>query len=90
MIKWSYNEEITAEEFIRRVQPIVCDPVSVMMEVETSSALEREDYYCDGDMWLSDYSKLVSAFWHLKNAVDNMDNEEDTLEMLSKMDKQNG
>tara|TARA_R110002072_G_scaffold205590_1_gene363469 strand:- start:85 stop:318 length:234 start_codon:yes stop_codon:yes gene_type:complete len=77
MIKWSYDEEITAEEFIRRIQPIVCDPVSVMME-------------CDGDMWLSDYSKLVSAFWHLKNAVDNMDNEEDTLEMLSKMDKQNG
>ena len=77
MIKWSYDEEITAEEFIRRIQPIVCDPVSTLME-------------CDGDMWLSDYSKLVSAFWHLKNAVDNMDNEEDTLEMLSKMDKQNG
>jgi len=76
MIKWSYDEEITAEEFIRRIQPIVCDPVSTLME-------------CDGDMWLSDYSKLVSAFWHLKNAVDNMNKEEDTLEMLSKMDEQN-
>jgi len=76
MIKWSYDEEITAEEFIRRIQPIVCDPVSTLME-------------CDGDMWLSDYSKLVSAFWRLKNAVDNMDKEEDTLEMLSKMDEQN-
>ena len=76
MIKWSYDEEITAEEFIRRIQPIVCDPVSTLME-------------CDGDMWLSDYSKLVSAFWRLKNAVDNMNKEEDTLEMLSKMDEQN-
>jgi hypothetical protein len=43
---------------------MVCDPIEVMME-------------CDGDMWMSDYSKLVSAFWRLKNATDKMaeDNE---------------
>tara|TARA_R110002020_G_scaffold131776_5_gene294514 strand:- start:6633 stop:6836 length:204 start_codon:yes stop_codon:yes gene_type:complete len=59
-IQWSHDEKITAEEFIKRIQPLVCDPVEVMME-------------CDGDMWMSDYSKLVSAFWRLKNATDSMD-----------------
>ena len=60
MVKWSHNEEITAEEFIKRIQPMVCDPVSTLME-------------CDGDMWMSDYSKLVTAFWRLTNAVEEMD-----------------
>lgn len=77
MIKWSHDEEITAEEFIKRLKPMVCGPVSTLME-------------CDGDMWMSDYSKLVSAFWHLKNAVDNMANEEDTLEMLYEMGDKDG
>lgn len=77
MIKWSHNEEITAEEFIKRLKPMVCDPVSTLME-------------CDGDMWMSDYNKLVSAFWHLKNAVKGMAEEEDTLEMLYEMGEKHG
>jgi hypothetical protein len=60
MVKWSHNEEITAEEFIKRIKPMVCDPVSTMIE-------------CDGDMWLSDYQKLVSAFYRLTSAVEEMD-----------------
>lgn len=69
MVKWSHNsrhnapwqhEEITAEEFIKRIKPMVCDPVSTMLE-------------CDGDMWLSDYQKLVSAFFRLTSAVEEMD-----------------
>tara|TARA_R100000995_G_scaffold32427_1_gene14594 strand:- start:744 stop:947 length:204 start_codon:yes stop_codon:yes gene_type:complete len=59
LIQWAHDEQITAEEFIKRIQPMVCDPIEVMME-------------CDGDMWMSDYSKLVSAFWRLKNATDKM------------------
>ena len=71
MIKWLHNEEITAEEFIRRIAPMVCEPVSTLME-------------CDGDMWMSDYNKLVSVYWRLNNAVDSMDEEADTMDMLSK------
>ena len=26
MYKWNYNEEVTAEEFIKRLIPLVCDP----------------------------------------------------------------
>ena len=65
LIKWSHDEEITAEEFIKRIQPMVCEPVSTLME-------------CDGDMWMSDYSKLVSAFWRLTNAVKAMDKTEES------------
>ena len=74
MIKWSHDEEITAEEFIKRLKPMVCDPVSTLME-------------CDGDMWMSDYNKLVSVYWRLNNAVDSMDEEAATLDMLSRTGK---
>lgn len=59
LIQWAHDEQITAEEFIKRIEPMVCEPVSTLME-------------CDGDMWMSDYQKLVSAFWRIKNAVEVM------------------
>jgi hypothetical protein len=64
LIKWSHDEVITAGEFIKRIQPMVCEPVSTLME-------------CDGDMWMSDYSKLVSAYWRLRNVVEEMDKTEE-------------
>jgi hypothetical protein len=46
--KWSYEEEITAEEFLMRLVPLVNGPVQMMWE-------------CDGDMFMSDYAKLDAA-----------------------------
>jgi hypothetical protein len=31
----------------------------------------------DGDMWLSDYSKLVDAFWKIDNAVNKIQKEKE-------------
>ncbi len=62
MLNWEYNVELTPEEFIMRLKPLVCEPVNNLME-------------CDGDMWMSDYSKLVNAFWKLNNAVKKMEEE---------------
>jgi hypothetical protein len=64
MLNWEYNVEITPEEFIMRLKPLVCDPVSNLMEF-------------DGDMWLSDYSKLVDAFWKIDNAVNKIQKEKE-------------
>ena len=50
---WSYNEEITAEEFIKRLLPLVEGPVQMLWE-------------CDGDMFMSDYHKLAQAASHLR------------------------
>jgi hypothetical protein len=64
MLNWEYNVEITPEEFIMRLKPLVCNPVSTLMEY-------------DGDMCLSDYSQLVDAFWKLNNAVQKIQKEEE-------------
>jgi len=58
--KWSYNEEITAEEFLKRLVPMVNGPVQMMWE-------------CDGDMFMSDYSKLCDAAARLRNFKDQME-----------------
>ncbi len=58
--KWSYDEEITAEEFIKRLVPLVDGPVQMLWE-------------CDGDMFMSDYSKLRDAAAHLRNFKDEME-----------------
>jgi hypothetical protein len=51
--KWSHDEEITAEEFIKRLVPLVDGPVQMLWE-------------CDGDMFMSDYHKLTVAAAHLR------------------------
>ena len=58
--KWSYDEEITAEEFIKRLVPLVDGPVQMLWE-------------CDGDMFMSDYSKLCDAAARLRNFRDEME-----------------
>lgn len=63
MLNWEYDVEVTPEEFIMRLKPLVQGPVSNLME-------------CDGDMWMSDYAKLVSAFWKINSAVKQMEEED--------------
>jgi hypothetical protein len=50
---WTYNEKITAEEFLLRLVPLVNGPVRTLWE-------------CDGDMFMSDYSKLCDAAARLR------------------------
>ena len=64
LIKWEFKEMITLIEFIKRVEPLITNPVGTMWE-------------CDGDMWLSDYSKLSEAAHHLQRAVADLKEEED-------------
>ena len=59
-LSWSYDEEVSMEEFIRRIAKLVCEPVRMLQEL-------------DGDMYLSDYRSLNSAFWRLHNAVQRLD-----------------
>jgi len=62
MLNWEGDLEVTPEEFIMRLKPLVCSPVNKLMEY-------------DGDMLMSDYFKLVNAFWKLNNAVKEMEEE---------------
>jgi hypothetical protein len=61
-LSWNYDEEISMEEFIRRIAKLVCEPVRTLQEL-------------DGDMYLSDYRDLNTAFWRLTNAVRRLDGE---------------
>lgn len=54
---WTYDEKITAEEFLLRLVPLVNGPVRTMWE-------------CDGDMFMSDYAKLCDAAARLRNYAD--------------------
>lgn len=51
---WNYDEYITADEFIKRITPLIVDPVHTMQE-------------CDGDLWVSDYRQLTEAAARLDN-----------------------
>ena len=55
-LPWTHDEKIMAEVFIIRLEPLICDPLRTMNE-------------CDGDMWVSDYRQLMTAFWKLQHAV---------------------
>ena len=48
LYSWSYLEEVTLEDFIKKVTPLVSNPVQNLMEME-------------GDMYLSDYRDLLEA-----------------------------
>ena len=56
LIRWGWNENVTAEEFILRLAPLVCDAMQTAQE-------------CDGDIWLSQYRKLNLAASRLTDAV---------------------
>lgn len=47
-VKSYWHEQMSAEDFIVLVAPLVRDPVNTLIE-------------CEGDMWLSDMRKLLEA-----------------------------
>ena len=57
LVRWSYDESVTAKEFIKRLTPLVCNPVRNLNELE-------------GDMYLSDYRDLQTAFCKLRDAFE--------------------
>ena len=60
MYTWKYDEEITADEFIRRLIPLVCGPVNTMWELE-------------GDMFMSDFRSLSEASQKLEQVKRNLE-----------------
>jgi hypothetical protein len=63
LIRWTYEENVTAEEFIARLAPLVCEATSNLREM-------------DGDMFVSDYRNLCEAAGRLSNAVAELRKEE--------------
>ena len=62
--RWSYDERVTLEEFIKRIAPMVERPVSNMWEME-------------GDLFMSDCRMLSEAATRLHNLVDDMEGNEE-------------
>ena len=62
MYKWKYNREIELEEYIKRVHEKISSACTTMRE-------------CDGDMWLSDYIKLMDAEYRLSDLLNQMKKE---------------
>jgi len=54
---WSYNEKLTLEEYIKRLAPLITEPVGSLQDME-------------GDMLLSDYRTLTTGYWKLKNLIE--------------------
>ncbi len=64
LYKWSYSEQVTLEGFIKKVTPLVSNPVQNLTELE-------------GDMYLSDYRDLLEASTRLLNLLGQFAGEED-------------
>ena len=67
--KWNYEEEVTIQEYIKRLSPLVCAPVLSMWEFE-------------GDMLMSDFQKLNEASNRLKNLIDQIENNKPALKVV--------
>tara|TARA_R110002153_G_scaffold63340_2_gene170006 strand:+ start:187 stop:396 length:210 start_codon:yes stop_codon:yes gene_type:complete len=63
LYNWSYLEEVTLEDFIKKVTPLVSNPVQNLMEME-------------GDMYLSDYRDLQEASNRLLNLLKQLERKE--------------
>tara|TARA_R110000744_G_scaffold87231_1_gene170439 strand:+ start:158 stop:367 length:210 start_codon:yes stop_codon:yes gene_type:complete len=63
LYSWSYLEEVTLEDFIKKVTPLVSNPVQNLMEME-------------GDMYLSDYRDLQEASNRLLNLLKQLERKE--------------
>ena len=57
-IPWNGHEEqnVTPAEFILKINELLEEPLDNLMQM-------------DGDMYLSDYRKLMDAKWRMNNAV---------------------
>lgn len=62
--RWSHDERVTLEEFIKRITPMVEKPVNNMWEME-------------GDLFMSDCRMLSEAAVRLHNLVDDMEENEE-------------
>ena len=62
LYNWSYSEEVTLEDFIKKVTPLVSNPVQSFIELE-------------GDMYLSDYRDLQEASSRLLNLLGQLERE---------------
>lgn len=69
-VYWGYNhaaqekEYISLEECIRRIAPLICEPIQVMWE-------------CEGDLMMSDFQKLNDAKRRLEWAIDSLNEKGD-------------
>lgn len=57
---WSYNQKLTLDEYIKRLAPLITEPVGSLQEME-------------GDMLLSDYRTLTEGYWRFKNLIEEME-----------------
>ena len=67
--KWNYEEEVTIQEYVKRLSPLVCAPVLSMWEFE-------------GDMLMSDFQKLNEASNRLTNLIEQIENNKPDLKVV--------
>lgn len=53
---WDYMENVTPVEFIKRIAPMIMEPVEQLRDFE-------------GDLLMSEYNKLTTAYVKLQHAV---------------------
>ena len=57
---WSYNQKLTLDEYIKKLAPLITEPVGSLQEME-------------GDMLLSDYRTLTEGYWRFKSLIEEME-----------------
>ena len=57
-LKWSWKEEVTPEVFLKRIADEYCAVMESVMDM-------------DGDMYMSDYRKLLNVYYQLKKVEEN-------------------
>jgi len=55
-VTWAHKEEVSVPEFLRRLDNLLGSPINQMMD-------------CDGDLFMSEYQKLIQARYMLSNVV---------------------
>ena len=61
--EYGYDNSLTAEEIILEVEKVISSTCSTLSD-------------CDGDMWMSDYRKLMDCMWrlhHVKKQIEETD-----------------
>ena len=53
MVQWTYNEDVTDEEFLARFADKFIPIMNCMQD-------------CEGDLMMSDYRELLDLFWKMK------------------------
>ena len=62
---WSYNDnKYTLLEYLTKVEELISSPVTQMQE-------------CDGDLFITEYHKLISGSYKLTNLVEKLKKEQE-------------